>query len=276
MGESTIGLGWMYRNLEAKLNFGWREGDVVWGGPPQLDIPRGRPDHGAAVEIAERFRRSFRPEDEISREVYIKIMGLECLTIVEGPPVEPPPGWPGGQVTGRHLSIWTKGLSSVLGSTFPTCLPSALLSSWLSQRQREWMARQPPGDPPRAVAIEIAPDEIAIEEYIKRAASCPDHWDALKWAASVLLRRRQPLGEALSDWVFGALNDEAKRPDARKAAKAPAMLLRDGAIIGAVRVLMDCGMRATGSGREPGPACSAVAEAFGLQAKTVLNIWKSR
>ena len=125
-------------------------------------------------------------------------------------------------------------------------------------------------------SVVLAPDEDAIREFIEHAASCPDHWDALAYAVKVLCKCRQPLGDALGAWNVDALGGQARRPDARKAAKAPAMRLRDVAIIGAVRVLMDCGMRAIGSGREPGPACSAVAEAFGLQAKTVLNIWKSR
>ena len=217
------------------------------------------------------------PEDEIRREVYIFILGLECLTIAEGSPVEPPTDWPGAEKTGRYLFIWTKGLNSVLGSFVPTDLSSALRGSWSHRRIKEWKSRQPPGARPRAVAVEIAPDEDAIEEYIKRAASCPDHWDALIRAETMLLRRRQPLGAALSDWMSDeVLPGKAKRPDGRRAAKAPAMLLRDAAITGAVGELERCGMMRVTFDREPGPACRAVAEVFGLEAQTVLNIWKSR
>ena len=92
----------------------------------------------------------------------------------------------------------------------------------------------------------------------------------------MLLRSRQPLGEALGDWLADVLDGQTRRPKGSKAAKAPANTLRNHAIIEAVRALERCGMKAMSSDREPGPACDVVAEVFGLQAKTVLNIWKSR
>ena len=126
-----------------------------------------------------------------------------------------------------------------------------------------------------AVPVVPAPDEAAIAEYIERAASCPDHWDALAKVVDVLCQCGQPLGDALGAWNVEALRGR-KRPDPRKAAKAPEKALRNHAIIEAVRALERCRMRVMTNEREPGPACHAVAEAFGLQAKTVLNISKSR
>ena len=126
-----------------------------------------------------------------------------------------------------------------------------------------------------AVSVVPAPVENTIREYIERAASCPDHWDALACVADVLTKCRQPLGDALGAWSVEALRGR-KRPDARKARSTPANALRNHAIIMAVRALERCGMKAMSSDREPGPACDVVAEVFGLQAKTVLNIWKSR
>ena len=130
-----------------------------------------------------------------------------------------------------------------------------------------------------AVSVVPAPVEDTIREYVKRARSEPDSWDALARVVDVLNKCGQPLGDALGAWNVEALRGECKRPDARKAAKAPAKALRNHAIIAAVRALERCGMKAMTFDREPGPACDAVAKAFGefgLQAQTVLNIWKSR
>ena len=299
VSESTIGHGWMCRELDAVLD-SWREGDVRLG--PAGESPRGPVDHSAAVEIAARWRCSMGPDGGIRRKDHIAFRGLECLTIDEGSPAEPPRRWPDGQVTGIYLFILTEGF----GSGVPTDLSSVLLSIWLSRRDREWKLRQPRGGSscgsrfivrihaPQiarsgAVTVEIAPDEDAIEAYIKLAASCPDHWDALKWAATMLRLRDQPRGKALSDWVIDALNGNAKRPDGRGAAKAPAMLLRDAAIIGAVGDLERCGIpptrhrdpcSVTGIRRRRNAAeylsgCAIVAEVFGMKATAVENVWRS-
>ena len=130
-----------------------------------------------------------------------------------------------------------------------------------------------------AVSVVPAPVENTIREYIERAASCPDHWNALACVVDVLTKCRQPLGDALGAWNVEALRGR-KRPDPRRAAKAPAKALRNHAIIAAVWALERCGMRAMTGEREHGPACEAVAEAFSgsetLRPRTVLNIWKSR
>lgn len=273
MGKSTIGLGRMNALL-----IGWRYGDCLYGGPDRYERPREPVDYPAAVEIAERIRRSsLNPVFQIRRNDYIKVMGLECLTIAEGPPVETPPEWLSAlreanpDVTDRYLFIWTKVLSSVLGSIVPMDFSDVLRDSWFFRREREWRLRQPPGALPRAVSVVLAPDEDAIAEYVEGAASCPDHWDALVWAVSMLLRCRQPLGDALGAWNVEALRGGCKRPDGRRAATT-SRLLRDAAIVGAVGALERCGMKVR-SDREPGPACDAVAEVFELQARTVLNIW---
>ena len=254
----------------------------------------GRLDHSAAgevaVEIAELLLCSKGPADGIRREDYIESRGLECLTIVEESHVEPPTDGPGGKETGRYPFIWKKDLASGLGSGVPTDLPIALRGSWFQRRIREWKSRQPPGSLPRAVAVEIAPDEDAIKAFIKLAASSPDHWDALIWAATILWQRRQPLGEALSDWKSAVFEGKAKRPDGRRAAKAQAKLLRDAAIVGAVRAIERLGIpptrhrdpcSVTGIRRRRNTAeylsgCAIVAEVFGMQAMAVENVWRSR
>ena len=89
-----------------------------------------------------------------------------------------------------------------------------------------------------AEPVVLAPDEDAVAKHVERAASCPDHWDALEKAERVLRRTRQPLGEALGNWL------EA-RPDGRKAAKWPRKAQRNAAIIEAVRALERCGIPPT-------------------------------
>ena len=127
-----------------------------------------------------------------------------------------------------------------------------------------------------AVSVVPAPDEATIAEYIERAASCPDHWDALACVADVLTKCRQPLGDALGAWNVEVLRTCRRRPDARKAAKTPANALRNHAIIMAVRALGLRGWPATTFDREPGPACEVCARVFGLEPATVRNIWKKR
>ena len=128
---------------------------------------------------------------------------------------------------------------------------------------------------PDSIPVVPAPDEATIAQYIKRTVSSPDHWDALHKAATILLRSRQPLGDALSDWILCATDRKAERPDGRKADKTSKSALRKLAIDKAVDALARCGMMAMTSDREPGPACDAVARAFTLEARTVLNIRKS-
>ena len=133
-----------------------------------------------------------------------------------------------------------------------------------------------------------APVEDAIREYIKHAASSPDHWNALAKVVDVLTKCRQPLGDALGAWNVEALRGR-KRPDPRKAAKAPAKALRNHAIIAAVRALERCGIpptrhrdpcSVTGARRLRNAAeylsgCAIVAEAFGMPATAVEHVLRS-
>ena len=141
-----------------------------------------------------------------------------------------------------------------------------------------------------AVPVVPAPDEATIAEYIERAASCPDHRDALAKVVKVLSQCGQPLGDALGTWNEEALRGRGNRPDGRKAAKAPAKALRNHAIIAAVRALERCGIpptrhrdkqwlaRAHGWGGvidsdyNPPSGCAIVAEAFGMKATAVEKV----
>ena len=145
---------------------------------------------------------------------------------------------------------------------------------------------------PESIPVVPAPDEAAIAEYIERAASCPDHWDALEVAGKVLCQFGQPLGDALTDWVV----QRGNRPKGSKAAKAPANALRNHAIIEAIRALERCGIpptrnrdkrwRARAHGWEgeidpdynPPSGCAIVAEAFGngLTERACAAIWEKR
>ena len=143
-----------------------------------------------------------------------------------------------------------------------------------------------------AVPVVLAPDEDTIREYIKRAASCPDHWAALVKVVGVLCQCGQPLGDALGAWNVEALRGR-KRPDPRKAAKAPEKALRNHTIIEAIRALERCGIpptrnrdkqwlaRAHGwegvidSDYNPSSGCAIVAEGFGIPATTVEHVLRS-
>ena len=131
----------------------------------------------------------------------------------------------------------------------------------------------PPVRPGYAVPVVPAPVEDKTREYIERARSCPDHWNALARVVDVLTKCRQPLGDALTDWVV----QRGNRPDGRKAAETPAKAIRNHAIIEAVRALERCGMQATRNDvSPPRSACDAVGKAFSLSYDTVRGIWKDR
>ena len=263
-----------------------------------------------AGALANRIKnlRLFQPFD--GRKDFIKFRAGRCLTLKEGQAagevyaaparleleVVNIPQWRGAWWT-VHLAIPAEIQRAGPDATF-----GAQTVQWLDERC-ETLAREiarrgmPPDSPaysmfdgggcalvvgleppgPDAVPVVLAPDEDAIRESIERAASCPDHWDALAYAAEVLLKCRQPLGDALGAWTVEALRGGCKRPDARKAAKAPANALRDHAIIEAVRALVRCGMKATRNDVSPRrSACDAVADANCLHYDTVRRIWRNR
>ena len=135
-----------------------------------------------------------------------------------------------------------------------------------------------------AVSVVPAPVEDTIREYVKRARSDPDYWDALVCVVDVLNKCGQPLG----DWVVRRGN----RPDGRKAAKAPKKALRNHAMKTAVRALVLCGIpptrnrdkrwlaRAHGWEGEidpdynPPSGCAIVAKVLGMSARAVEEVLK--
>lgn len=134
---------------------------------------------------------------------------------------------------------------------------------------------------PDSIPVVLAPDETAIVQYIERAAKSVDHWDALLKVVAILREHRQPLGDALSEWLIKAAKPKAKLPNGLTAAKWTKNALRDHAICEAIQALRRCGMKVQTNDREPGPACDVCAEVFGsatksLSAKRALNIWKDR
>lgn len=121
-----------------------------------------------------------------------------------------------------------------------------------------------------------APIEATIAQYIERAESSADHWDALKKAAAILRRHRQPGGKVLRDWAMDVFGGLAKQPKGSTASKWPRDALHDYAIVEAIAALERCGMRAVTFDREPGPACELVGRVFNLSPKTARNHWKKR
>ena len=133
-----------------------------------------------------------------------------------------------------------------------------------------------PEPAPDAVPVVPAPDEATIAQYIERAASCPDHWDALEAAVKVLRQFGQPPGDALTGWLV----ERGDKPDGRKAAKAPAKALRNHAIIEAVQALERCGMKATRHTQftKPFSACDAIERATNgrVTYEAARAVWKNR
>ena len=240
---------------------------------------------------------------------YVAFLAGQCLKLKEGKSVgdayaasvslevaNPPPAFPERRGRWRTIKL---ALPAELNTAFGT---QSL--AWLSYRSEDF-ARDyerkgfPPGSPsghlfdggsfgftldpesrgsqPESGAVPVvpAPDEATIAEYVMRTPSSADHWDALVKVAAILRKHRQPLGDALSDWILCAADRKTRRPDGRKVDRKSRNALRNYAIIEAVRALERCGMMAMTSDREPGPACDAVARAFTLEARTVLNIRKS-
>ena len=128
---------------------------------------------------------------------------------------------------------------------------------------------------PGAIPVVLAPNEDTIAQYIEKAASSADDWDALVRTAAMLRENRQPFGDALSDWLVKAADRQAQRPKGTTAAKRPNDL-RNFVIVEAIEALERCGMSAMTSEREPGPACEVCAEVFGLASGSIRNIWNKR
>ena len=129
---------------------------------------------------------------------------------------------------------------------------------------------------PGVIPVVPAPEEDTIAQYIEKAPSRPDLWDALVKAAAIVHRNKQPVGDALQGWLTEAAGREAQRPKRSTAEKWPENALRDFAIREAIRALERCGVKAATNDREPGSACVVCAKVFMLSAATVFNIWKRR
>ena len=122
-------------------------------------------------------------------------------------------------------------------------------------------------------------DENVVGRCIEKAASSGVHHEALHKAVELLLRNRQPLGDALSGWtadyVAGLLPRCRKRPEGKNA-------LRDRAIVAAIERLVAEGMKATRNEvSRRNSACDAIAEATGGRvtydaARDVWKAWKKR
>ena len=266
-----------------------------------------------ADRLAKRIKNLRLPQPFDGRDDYIAFLAGQCLTLKEGKAAgEVYTATARLEATGPadRAGQWldvTLAIPAALQVAGPNATLGVQTVQWLYKRC-ETLARKlairgfPPDSPaarmfdgggfaftfnpgsheqpePESIPFVLAPDEATIAEYIERAASHPDYWDALACVADVLNQCGQSPGVALGTWIVEVLPGR-KRPDLRKAAKAQAKALRNHAIIAAVRALERCGMRAMTNDREPGPACDAVAEAFSgsetLRPKTVLNIWKSR
>ena len=117
-------------------------------------------------------------------------------------------------------------------------------------------------------------DENVVGRCIEKAASSVVHRKALRKAGELLLRNRQPLGDALSGWtadyVAGSLPRCRKRPEGKNA-------LRDRAIVAAIERLVAEGMKATrNEGSWPNSACDAIAKATNGRVTFVManSVWK--
>ena len=133
-----------------------------------------------------------------------------------------------------------------------------------------------PKPEPGAVPLVLAPADEVVAAFAERAAASVEHFRALNAARVMLGRYRQPLGDALTQWVDDLLSEQAAKPDGRKVAQQPNDALRNAAIVEAICALDHCGMKPRDETRGPGPACDAVAAAFDLSASRVLDIWKKR
>ena len=275
---------------------------------------------GDAVALARRSKNLLLTHPFDGRADYIAFLAGQCLTLKEGQAA-------GGVYTATaRLADWAgqwQDVTLAIPAALQVAGPNAALGvqtfQWLCSRceplTRVLAIRVFPPDSPAARKFDgggfafitdstppdrdavpvvdhwvvLAPDEATIAAYIERAASSPDHWDALEVAVKVLRQCGQPLGDALTDWFV----QRGNRPDGRKAKKTPANALRNHAIIEAVRALERCGIpptrnrdkrwlaRAHGwegaidSGYNPPSGCAIVAKAFGMPATAVEHVLRS-
>ena len=200
---------------------------------------------GDAVALATRIRNLHLSHSFDGHADYIAFLAGQCLKLKEGQAAgevctaiaklevkTPPPAFPKWRGTSRTIRLTVPAeLNAAFGAQsfawlryrsedfardyerkgFPPDSPSSRLfdgGSFTFFLDPESRGSQPESG---AVPVVLAPDEATIAEYIKRTASSPDVWDALVKAAAILLRSRQLLGDALSDWAADALDRQAQR-----------------------------------------------------------------
>ena len=122
-----------------------------------------------------------------------------------------------------------------------------------------------PNPEPGSILLVPAPDEDTIADFVRRAPSKIDYWEALWWAAAILIRRRQPLGDALNDWFADALWRVSPKPSGKTRDRAADHGLRNLALNEVVCVLVDCGLPKAGDFRDTRvSACGIAGDAFGI------------
>ena len=183
----------------------------------------------------------------------------------------PNPGWRKGEVFfpaelesafGVQSCAWlNKHLESVLREFV------ARATGESSSRRGDFafvLDRNPSPNPaPGSILLVPSPDEDRIADFVRRAPSKIDYWEALWWAAAILIRRRQPLGDALNDWFADALWGLSPKPDGRTRKGAADDMQRDLVPNEVVCVLVDCGLSKGGDFRDTCvSACGIAGEVF--------------
>ena len=103
--------------------------------------------------------------------------------------------------------------------------------------------------------------------WLPRANRRPDLWDSMKLTAARYLRDREPMPDALTNWLVEVLEGKRKKPGKRPGPKR--FIFRNVWIMGAVNTLVQLGMNPTRTitrGETPcadgGSACDAVGVAL--------------
>ena len=118
------------------------------------------------------------------------------------------------------------------------------------------------------LGLEDGGDYALRSWWLPRANRRPDLWDSMKLTAAGCLREREPMPDALTDWLVEVLEGKRKKPGKRPGPKG--FIFRNVWIMGAVNTLIQLGMNPTRTiarGETPcadgGSACDAVGVALG-------------
>ena len=118
---------------------------------------------------------------------------------------------------------------------------------------------------PESTLLVPAPNGDVIADFASRASTKINCWEALERAAVILIRRRQPLGDALSDWLADALSGLSSKPKGTTRKRAAGNALRNMALNEVVCALVDCGLPKAGDfGDTRVSACAIAGDAFGM------------